>query len=72
MILLTRANGQPVSVNPDKVLFAQPFHSSDAPGAASQIYFTSADCVSLKDTFDEVRAKVWPSTMKPKGGEIGA
>lgn len=72
MILLTRANGVPVLVNPDKVLFVQPFRSAEAPQTASQIYFTASDCVSLRDTFDEVIAKLAPSLSKSKSGEIGA
>jgi len=71
MLHFTRANGTPIFVNPDKVLFVQPFRSAEAPNTASQIFFSSSDFVSLRDTFDEVIAKIDPTTLKHESGEIG-
>jgi len=72
MTLLTRANGIQVMVNADKVLFAQPFRSTEQPQANSQIYFSSSDYISLRDTFDEVISRLAPTVLSSKSGEIGA
>jgi hypothetical protein len=71
MLHFTRSNGTPVFVNGDKVLFVQPFRSAESPNTASQIYFSAEDFISLKDTYDEVIAKIDPTTSKPATGEIG-